>query len=142
MRGVEGFENGAGFVGWIQVSVTVMSESNTCSESKRHDHNHNPGCGHTMVKHDGHIDFVHDGHLHHQNEDGTVEEHVLDVSAKNPAGCSSGNHLTHADHHVHGPDCGHEAIPHGDHVDYIVDGRLHHPHGDHCDDHGAVEVIH
>ena len=39
--------------------------------------------------------------------------------------------LTHADHHVHGPDCGHEAVPHGDHVDYIVEGRLHHPHGDH-----------
>jgi hypothetical protein len=25
-------------------------------------------------------------------------------------------------------------------VDYVVDGRLHHPHGDHCDDHGAVEL--
>lgn len=32
-------------------------------------------------------------------------------------------------------------VPHGDHIDYIVDGRLHHPHGDHCDDHGPVEVI-
>ena len=38
--------------------------------------------------------------------------------------------------HHHGPDCGHEAIPHGDHVDYLVDGHLHHPHDDHCDDHG------
>jgi hypothetical protein len=25
-------------------------------------------------------------------------------------------------------------------VDYIVDGRLHHPHGDHCDDHGPVSL--
>ena len=43
--------------------------------------------------------------------------------------------------HVHGPDCGHEPVPHGDHVDYLVAGHLHHPHGDHCDDHGPVEVV-
>jgi hypothetical protein len=30
------------------------------------------------------------------------------------------------------------AVPHGDHVDYLVDGHLHHPHGGHCDHHGAV----
>jgi hypothetical protein len=42
---------------------------------------------------------------------------------------------------VHGPGCGHEAIKHGDHIDYIVDGRLHHQHGDHCDDHGPLETI-
>ena len=43
--------------------------------------------------------------------------------------------------HVHGEGCGHEAVPHGDHVDYIVNGRLHHQHGDHCDDHGPVEIV-
>jgi hypothetical protein len=42
--------------------------------------------------------------------------------------------------HKHGPSCGHEAVPHGDHVDYLVGGRLHHPHGDHCDDHGPVQL--
>jgi hypothetical protein len=31
-------------------------------------------------------------------------------------------------------------VPHGDHVDYLVNDHLHHPHGDHCDDHGSVEV--
>jgi len=47
----------------------------------------------------------------------------------------------HADRtHNHGPKCGHEAVPHGDHVDYLVDGRLHRPHGDHCDDHGPVQL--
>jgi hypothetical protein len=30
--------------------------------------------------------------------------------------------------------------PHGDHLDYLVNGRLHHPHGDHCDDHGPVQL--
>ena len=43
--------------------------------------------------------------------------------------------------HRHGPGWGHEAIPHGDHVDYLVDGHLHHPHDGHCDDHGKVEVV-
>jgi hypothetical protein len=32
-------------------------------------------------------------------------------------------------------------VPHGDHVDYLVNGHLHHAHGDHCDDHGPVEVV-
>lgn len=40
--------------------------------------------------------------------------------------------------HIHGDDCGHEAVPHGDHMDYVVDGHLHHPHGGHCDDHGRA----
>jgi hypothetical protein len=29
-------------------------------------------------------------------------------------------------------------VPHGDHVDYLVHGHLHHPHGTHCDDHGKL----
>ena len=37
--------------------------------------------------------------------------------------------------HEHGPDCGHEAVPHGDHVDYVHDGHLHAPHGGHYDEH-------
>ena len=43
--------------------------------------------------------------------------------------------------HVHGVNCGHEAVPHGDHIDYLVDGHLHHPHGTHCDNHGPVEIV-
>jgi hypothetical protein len=31
-------------------------------------------------------------------------------------------------------------VPHGEHMDYLVDGHLHHPHDDHCDDHGAVTL--
>lgn len=43
--------------------------------------------------------------------------------------------------HVHGPNCGHHAIMHDGHVDYIVNGKLHHPDGDHCDDHGPIRVV-
>jgi hypothetical protein len=32
-------------------------------------------------------------------------------------------------------------VPHGDHIDYLVDDHLHYPHEDHCDDHGKVSVV-
>jgi hypothetical protein len=31
----------------------------------------------------------------------------------------------HASEHEHGDDCGHEAVEHGDHVDYVHDDRRH-----------------
>jgi zinc transport system permease protein len=37
--------------------------------------------------------------------------------------------------HVHGPSCGHVAVPHGDHVDYVHDGHRHAAHGRHYDEH-------
>ena len=109
----------------------------TCTEKHHanHTHNHGPKCGHTAVRHDGHVDYLHDGHLHHMHED-HVDEHVIAVNATNPVNCTPQVHCSHA----HGPNCGHEEVPHGDHVDYLVDGRLHHPHGDHCDDHGPLQL--
>lgn len=38
--------------------------------------------------------------------------------------------------HEHGPACGHEAVAHEDHVDYLHDGHRHAPHGSHYDEHG------
>ncbi len=107
-----------------------------------HTHQHGPTCGHTKIQHEGHVDYVHDGHLHHPNADGSVEEHSIEVSASNPNECTPAHSCAgHSAGHVHGPGCGHEAVPHGDHVDYIVDGHLHHPHGNHCDDHGPVTIV-
>jgi zinc transport system permease protein len=37
--------------------------------------------------------------------------------------------------HEHGVDCGHLAVPHEDHVDYVHDGHRHAPHGEHYDEH-------
>lgn len=65
----------------------------------------------------------------------------IEVSGKNPDRCTPDHNCgAHAPNHVHGPGCGHEPVPQGDHVDYLVNGHLHHPHGDHCDDHGSVEL--
>lgn len=115
---------------------------NSDEKNPKHPHQHGPGCGHTAIQLDGHVEYLHDGSLHHQTGTGAVEEHVLSVSSTNPARCTPKHDCGgHAPDHVHGPGCGHEAVPHGDHIDYLVNGHLHHPHGDHCDDHGPVKVV-
>jgi hypothetical protein len=106
---------------------------------EEHPHQHGPGCGHTAVRHEGHTDYLHDGCLHHPHGD-HVDEHEIAVNGTNPARCTPGFGDGHGLRHQHGPECGHEAVPHGDHTDYLVDGKLHHPHGDHCDDHGPLEL--
>jgi len=112
-----------------------------CKKHEDHLHTHGEDCGHTAIKHGDHIDYIHDGHLHHPH-DGHYDEHVLEVNSKNPVNCNGGHECTgHEKDHLHGPECGHEAVPHGDHICYIVDGHLHHPHNGHCDNHGPVEII-
>lgn len=112
-----------------------------CEKHQDHEHQHGKDCGHVAIEHNGHVDYLHDGHLHHPTEGHDVEEHVIEVSATNPDACTPAHQCQrHDSEHVHGPSCGHEAVPHGDHVDYLVDGHLHHPHGDHCDDHGPMKT--
>lgn len=106
-----------------------------------HTHQHGPDCGHTAIEHDGHTDYLHDGHLHHPHM-GHVDDHRLAVSDRNPSECTPDHDCgAHRAGHRHGAGCGHEPIPHGDHMDYIVEGHLHHPHDGHCDDHGRVERV-
>ncbi len=103
-----------------------------------HSHTHGPGCGHTAVKHDGHTDYLHDGCLHHPHDD-HFDEHAIAVGGPNPAACTPSHACgAHAKDHSHGKGCGHDAVPHGDHVDYLVAGHLHHPCSGHCDDHGPL----
>lgn len=114
--------------------------SNHCHQAHNHTHKHGPHCGHAAIQHGDHVCYLHDGHLHHPHQ-GHYDEHVLEISNINPDACKPIQSDTHTAH-VHGENCGHERIPHGDHFDYLVDGRLHHVHGDHCDDHGPVNVVH
>jgi hypothetical protein len=107
-------------------------------EHANHPHHHGPGCGHQTISHEGHTDYLHDGHLHHVHGD-HVDEHVIGISKANPATCTPSHACDgHDKAHKHGPKCGHEAVPHGDHTDYLVGGHLHHPHDGHCDDHGVA----
>ena len=114
--------------------------ANAHDHHANHDHQHGPKCGHTSVQHNGHIDYLHDGHLHHQMGD-HVAEHHIDISNTNPFQCTPKHNCgQHEANHQHGPNCGHEPVPHGDHVDYLVHGHLHHQHGDHCDNHGPIQT--
>lgn len=100
-----------------------------------HDHVHGAGCGHTQIRHGNHSDFIHDGHLH-SIHDSHIDECLIAVDDNNPAICREVACLCGHE------SCGHEKVPHGDHYDFLVDGRLHFHHDGHCDDHGAVEVVH
>ena len=86
----------------------------TCTEPHHveHSHAHGPNCGHTAIRHADHVDYLHDGHLHHPHED-HVDEHVIAADATNPVQCTPETVCSH----THGPSCGHEAVPHGDHID-------------------------
>ena len=57
-------------------------------------------------------------------------QHVHHDHTHEPHCHSHGDH-----HHEHGPDCGHRAVQHGDHVDYVHDGHRHAAHGGHYDEH-------
>jgi hypothetical protein len=105
---------------------------------ENHNHEHGPSCGHTAIQHADHIDYLHDGHLHRKHE-AHYDECKIMITIENPANCTEGHSCSsHSVDHIHGVGCGHEAIPHDDHIDYIVDGHLHHQHNGHCDHHGKI----
>lgn len=96
-----------------------------------HPHVHGETCGHPRVQWLDKEAFLHDGHLH-QHHSGHWDETRIDVTAQNPAECRQT--ACTEDHTAH-PD-----VPHGDHVDRLINGRLHHDHAGHCDDHGTVKI--
>ncbi|MGZ4789489.1 MAG: hypothetical protein ACXVZV_11490 [Terriglobales bacterium] len=112
-----------------------------CETHDSHSHQHGSGCGHTTIQHEGHTDYLHDGHMHNVHE-GHVDEHRMAVSNDNPER-ADGEHRCdcHAKDHTHGAGCGHEAVPHGNHTDYLVEGHLHHQQqGGRCESHGSVNT--
>jgi len=111
-----------------------------CNVHSDHGHKHGEGCGHTSIRHGDHNDYLHDNHMHHVHGD-HVDDHSLSVSGENNADCTPDHSCgEHDGSHKHGSGCGHQGVPHGDHIDYIVNGHLHSPHNGHCDDHGRVSV--
>jgi hypothetical protein len=105
-----------------------------------HAHEHGAACPHPKIEHAEHTDYLHDGHLHFVHES-HVDEHVVELSAANPDDCTTDHACgEHEVSHKHESGCGHEAVPHASHTDYLVAGHLHHQHEGHCDDHGRVSV--
>ncbi len=112
-----------------------------CQTHSDHNHTHGNNCGHLRIRHEDHTDYLHDGHLHFVHGDHT-DEHTLAVGGDNPSLCTPAHAcMAHPRNHTHGPNCGHERVPHGDHVDYRVGDHLHHPHDGHCDHHGNLPTV-
>ncbi|MEM8772851.1 MAG: hypothetical protein AAGD92_14485 [Pseudomonadota bacterium] len=105
-----------------------------------HHEAHSADDGHVAINHDGHIDHLHDGHLHHAHG-GHADEHVLTISAANPMAEEIVKRVKEKDHTHAIDDELHPRIQHGDHFDYLHDGRLHYVHADHVDDHGKVQIV-
>ncbi len=111
-----------------------------CNIHNSHDHKHSSTCGHLTIEHGDHTDYLHDSHLHRVHGD-HVDECNLDASSTNKAECTPDHKCEgHDKDHKHGTGCGHEAVPHAGHIDYLVAGHLHSPCQSHCDDHGALKV--
>ena len=123
-------------------------------------HVHSSSCGHESVFHLDHLDFLVGNNLYHADGglcmslDGDdslpaalsvsppiVDEELalgyhLDDPLKTPAVL-----VHHEQVHRHTDNCGHEIVVHDGHLDYLVDGQLHHDHGNHCDHHGLVQEL-
>jgi hypothetical protein len=112
-----------------------MAEHHT---HKGHAHTHGAGCGHRVIQHSDHRDYLHEGHLHRAHGD-HVDECSLEAGGSNPVACTPSHACTEHDQaHAHASGCGHDIVLHADHVDFLVGSHLHHPHGGHYDDHGVV----
>ncbi|WIA43783.1 hypothetical protein OEZ86_010205 [Tetradesmus obliquus] len=80
-----------------------------------------PACGHTVIQHGSHRGFLNNGQLLCRPAVGLpLVPCTLDMDDWS---CSL---IEGQDGHIHGPGCGHEQVPHGEHMDYLVGGRLHH----------------
>jgi len=62
---------------------------------------------------------------------------IFDPRMRRKIMTSTDEHAVHhtVAEHEHGPNCGHESVQHGDHIDYIHDGHKHSLHDDHYDEH-------
>ena len=70
---------------------------------------------------------------------------LLAVGARAVRGAAAARRHRSAERHVaheHGPECGHPAVRHGDHVDYVHDGHRHAAHDDHYDEHDDEHGVH
>ena len=102
----------------------LASCANTSHKIASHDsHIHGKDCGHNMVKHGNHSDFLHDNEYHHQNDQNVVTFHGK-VEMKKSNRKLANVTANHSNHVEHGQKCGHEFVTHGSgetaHLDYIV----------------------
>ena len=84
------------------------------------------------VRYDGQTDLLTNGKLTHEKGP-SGDNLTVPVTRTNPTGHST---VTYSGDFDDQP-----VIPHGNHMDVIVKGRLLHKHGRHYDDHGPITII-
>ena len=67
---------------------------------------------------------------------------VATASALGAKARAARHRLAERHDHEHGPGCGHAAVAHDDHVDYVHDGHRHAPHEGHYDEHAPDDHPH
>lgn len=137
-----------------RIQKDTCGSCNPFSSNHKHHHHHKPGCAHLQIQHNGHTDFLYNSFLFSLTDDWI--QHGIEDSALYPDICAQFCTLGHPIDHIHSDNCGHQPVlvnylqfhliynlyiftiskKHGNHIDYIVDGQLHHVHGNHCDNHG------
>ncbi|MCT1459693.1 metalloregulator ArsR/SmtB family transcription factor [Aestuariimicrobium sp. p3-SID1156] len=129
------------------LSVSALSEKTGMSQPLVSQHLRVlRSAGAVSVEHSGRerINQLADEHVHHIVQDTLA--HVGHApsptdSIDHPEEHDMTDQTTHeaAEHtfeeHTHGEHCGHDAIEHGDHVDFLHDGHRHAAHDDHYDEH-------
>ncbi|OQR86652.1 hypothetical protein ACHHYP_10325 [Achlya hypogyna] len=95
---------------------------------------HARGCGHLSIEHGNHFDFIVDNQL--LCLDGVKSLSIIPRGEPAPHGCvmeprpmESHEPRASRSEPSHGPGCGHLAVRHNDHVDYVVDNSVYCQHG-------------
>lgn len=110
---------------------TGADEALTCSSRPRSPHRTRFAPDRTR-----HGDKLHRCSLEGKFEPVAQAECAQVTAEERPENVMATAHAPHPDHmHQHGKGCGHVAIPHEDHVDYVHDGHRHVGHDGHWDDH-------
>lgn len=128
------------------LSVSALSEKTGMSQPLVSQHLRVlRSAGAVSVEHSGRerINQLADEHVHHIVQDtlAHVGHSPSTDSIDHPEEHDMTDQTTHeaAEHtfeeHTHGEHCGHDAIEHGDRVDFLHDGHRHAAHDDHYDEH-------
>ncbi|KAK9812049.1 hypothetical protein WJX73_001132 [Symbiochloris irregularis] len=80
----------------------------------------------TQVAHDDHVGFLCEGKLYCNNNTSDCEAPFLTPHELPPAASPCKLLVEQDISHEHGPNCGHEAVLHNDHYDFLVGNELHH----------------
>lgn len=70
-----------------EIIINLPDHPSIPLDSFTHSHVHGEMCGHIIVSHEDHFDFIEDGKLHYVDKSGKTYPHKLGITKENPVGC-------------------------------------------------------